>query len=226
MKNIFLLLISLILITILGCTNDTPTTQETLFGELYIRYVEENRTLKAEGNFLVGDSLATARGIKLGQGLNFNNSGMDFRNVTPKLQRYSYTTKSDFPENCTFKINDPIHEATFESSLTPLVSYGPEAPFSKTEGGNIILFDKPIDQHGEYVAIMSDKNNVATTLRIKGPTKGNILPVPAAVLKSLAVGDGEMFLVKKKLKTIQENHMNVNFLIEFYSKRVDIKIVK
>ncbi|MCB0680399.1 MAG: hypothetical protein KDC32_05555, partial [Saprospiraceae bacterium] len=94
----------LAILTLWYCNEPATVQQPLIFGDLYMRFLQETGQIKAEASFFEGDSLSSAQPKELTGGVSFLGSGMESRRIGDRLLRYQYIGNGQFPEKPVFVV--------------------------------------------------------------------------------------------------------------------------
>lgn len=205
---------------------DPSAEPQPLYANFFVRYLELERTLKAQASFRTGDSLATARPVAVEGGIAFQGSGMEQRELGQDLIRYHYQRSGDYRPPYTFRFTDPggvRREYTID--LKPVAGFRVTPRISRSGGGAFSLSDGALEAGESLVVLITDARNQAASVTIEGPAAQQEHRIPSAPLAPLTPGRGQVYLVRKKTTQLQEGRLTVLLEGEFYSETLDIEIL-
>ena len=208
-----------------SCQPSPSQSGPRLYGELYVRYLASERQLKAEASFLEGDSLADARPVSFEQGISFLGSGMVPRSLPGEVTRYQYQEKLDYPESFRFGLIPPQGERVeVEFSMEPLGDFTIDGEVSKTSGFTLRAQGSTLSDEESLILLFSDANNKANTIILKGPSEKIQHTFLGKQLSGFALGKHQLYLVKKRQSTLENDWLSANAVIEYYTaiQQVDI----
>lgn len=226
MKKYFLLAISTILLW--GCENNPDLSNDVLFEEYYVRYLEAEKELKAYATFLEGDSLKNAKPKIFFGGVAFQNSGMEVRNLPKGVVKYRIKNDQvSYNNPFTFKYRNEEGETVEERlKMKPLGDFFVKDPISLSKGMTLVINDGSLSEDEQLILLFSDEKNRAFSIPIMGPTDQIAYGLTSNQIKNLSEGKGQLYLVKKQNKLREENNRIISSNIEFYSKTLEIYIEK
>lgn len=208
---------AILLISLLGCQAAEEAAGPKIFGNLYVRYLQEGNHIKAEASFFEGDSAHLAQPITIPGGVSFLGSGMESRNIQGKLIRYQYENTTDYPGELSFKVldeNGKVHQ--FAAKMPPVADFLIPDTISKARGIVLELQPAPASPNEQLALLFSDAEGKASLVEIPPPI-GQKVPISPAQLKKLGSGPHQLYLVKKQNTFIQQEAYRVDFEVEFYT---------
>ena len=226
---------------VIGCQN-TPSTPNAptpdqaptspdkvlpVFANYYIRYIEDDRLLRAEASFKEGENASKSQPITFKGGVAFMSSGMQAKKLNEQLIRYEYLQKVDFPKD-EFRFNfkdKKEQEHLFNIGLTPIVDFEVKKA-SISSGLRIDLKTEPLTSDETLIAILTDTNGNPTTIEQKGPTETSIIQFSLQPHQSsLSPGKATISLIRKKTKRSKKDNYNHSATAEYYSKPKNLSII-
>ena len=226
----FVLSCSVILIFLSACTtknsgkNPATPQSETVYGNLYVRFIEDQKVVKAEASLARGISPEKAIPLEIEGGVSFQSSGMTKRSIRDKIIRYETTIPSDYfhPFQFGVKLNGEQHK--LELDMTPLGDFFlPEK--EQTEDNMVVVAQEGSLSMGEQMVFMvSDAENKAASIIVEGPHPDIKFFLNKQQLSSLKKGEGKMYIVKKQLSSIKRVPFDVVTELEYYTKAIDVEI--
>lgn len=216
----------LAILTLWYCNEPATVQQPLIFGDLYMRFLQETGQIKAEASFFEGDSLSSAQPKELTGGVSFLGSGMESRRIGDRLLRYQYIGNGQFPEKPVFVVRGEADgEYRFETNMVPVDSFSADTTLSKSAPYRIGLNGMPLQAEESLVLLFSDGAGKAWPVTLLGPLDGPDIVLTPEQLAPLAVGRGQLYLVKKQRKEIEEGLYSVLLVVEYYTKSQDLVIV-
>ena len=214
-----------LLIAILpGCQTSEAVEQPKIFGNLYVRYLQDGQQIKAEASFFEGDSAHTAQPISILGGVAFQGSGMESRNIQGKMIRYQYENQAAYPDQFSFQVQDESGQSHhFAAKMPPVNDFLTPDTISKTRETTLELQPAPGSKLEALALLFSDAEGKASLIEIPAPLSKKI-PLTPALLSKLRPGTYQLYLVKKQRTFIEQGVYRVYFDLEFYTevKRVVI----
>lgn len=225
MKSTPLLLVcSLCLVTALfSCLPREKEAGPTLFGNLYVRYLQDGKEIKAEASFFEGDSVQLATPVSILGGVSFQGSGMESRNIQDKLIRYQYQNVGDYPSSFIFQAQDHNGApSSFQLEMAPVSSFS--FPDSIRRSQEFSLDIQPAPGPGESMAILfTDAAGKASLVEVPAPISQKITLSPGQ-LAALTPGLNQVYLVKKQHSAIQKGRFDVQCQVEYYTEVKEVEI--
>ena len=229
MKSIYVFVFTLIILVLGACQINEKANHikvKPLFINYEVRYLEQEKELRALAFFKEGDSLEVAVSKEFSN-ITFQSSGMKKQNLGERGIRYILNRKGPFSDNLDFSYNNndgvPIN---YELSMPTVGDFLiKEGNIYKNKGATIVWNGELLDPSQSLVFMFTDKDNKASSTSVKGPTKLSEVFIPSKDLARLTLGDGQLYLVKKQIrKTIVENQTILS-VVEYYTSPIDIKVV-
>ena len=206
-----------VLFSAIGCQTAEKTQGPTIFGNLYVRYLQDGGQVKAEASFFEGDSAHTAQPVSVPGGVSFQGSGMESRNIQDKLIRYQYENSIAYSGEFTFQVQDEAGKVhRFAASMPPVDSFYLPETISKSKGTTLELQPAPASQNEELAILFTDAAGKASLLEIKPPISKKVALTPTHLGK-LSPGAYQIYLVKKQRTFIEREGYKVYFDLEFYT---------
>jgi len=230
MQNKYLISGVLLLLLALGwgCGNGNNQTEQgpRIYAELFVRYLQSEREIKATATFFEGDSLANAAPKTFQGGVAFQGSGMEARQLPGGATRYNLQRAADYAEAFPFRFKDDDGQTLeYALSMVPLDTFFiANNQASKNQG--MVLYAKGGElQDGEsLVFFFSDAQNRAVTFTIPGPHRGEEYRLTRQQLKDLAVGPHYMYLVKKRRTAEERGKLSVLADVEYYTRVAELEV--
>ena len=225
----FLPLTSMLLLSLSWSCQNRQLQQEQgpqLYAELFVRYLQSERELKAVATFFEGDSLASALPKTFTGGVAFQGSGMETRPLPGGTVRYNLQRQADYAEAFPFRFtNEGGKQQEYSLAMTPLDTFFVvDGKASKTQG--MVLYAKggELQADESLVFFFSDTQNRAATFTISGPHQGEEYRISRQQLKDLSPGPHYMYLVKKKRTTEEKGKLSVLADVEFYTRLAELEV--
>jgi hypothetical protein len=197
-----------------------------VFAEYFIRYLEEERQLKAHAAFFEGDSLQAAQPKVIAGGVALQNIAMSRRDLGGRGIRYTLDRSADYEPPYRFSYRDD--RGLFREHLidmSPIANFFIKGQISKSLGMAIVV-EGGLLKHGESLLLLfTDAEQMATSISIGGPTSTIEYALPPHALANLNPGPGWLYLVKKQSATIQGQTQTTFSAIEYYSRTINIEVL-
>lgn len=208
---------------LIGCQSQEPKTEARLFGNLYIRYLEDGQEIKAEVTLFTGDSMPVAQAYEPTGGLQFMGSAMRSRSFNEQLIRYQYENRMEAPQEYWFKFNGPNgQEIRIADPIYPVDYFTITDPLSISQGGFLTITPDRVTDHQQIVILLSNEEGLARSLELNGPLQAAEFAIPKKELAALSPGQWEYYIVKKNYSRPSEG---LQLLTEYYTKPQTITIV-
>ncbi|MCP3929173.1 MAG: hypothetical protein GY705_08745, partial [Bacteroidetes bacterium] len=200
---------------------------EKLFAELYVRYLENEKELKAQVVFFKGDSLENAQPASTDGRISFQGSEMLSRNLNGNTIRHTISFQSDYQETFTFQFQDLSSQIRkYEAGMSPIEGFIVKDQISLSNGMQLILKGEKLSRDESLVLLFSNEKHQAHSIIVEGPTESIELDIPAHQVKEFPIGNGTLYLVKKQTRPIKENYVSGTSTIEFYTNAIDVEVVE
>ncbi len=197
------------------------SSEDPIRGNLFVRYIEDDKHLKAEAYFFQGNDDLDTRPKRFEKGVQFLGSGMGERHVGDSYIRYMYeNTMAWREEGYYFTLTDDDgkeHRFAFGESPQHLQDFTLPKTIYKSKT-NYISFTPAHLPEGEQVAVLiTDSKNKAATTKIVGPADEGKIALEPEALKNLSPGPAEVYLVHIKSRRIEDPPFSLSFTIEYYT---------
>ena len=229
-KNRDTFLLAFILLTSLcfSCNfrQKETTNKKSLQVDYYVRYLQSDKQLKVNISFTEIDSTEKIMPKKMEEVL-FVNQVLNGKKVG-NAYRYQLATKIPFAEKygLTYRLNQTATDSLTIQMETLSDFSIKKGKVSKTAGTNLTFEGLEESTKETLVLLFSDVNNRTATIKIGNhPVNAPITILPEQV-NHLAVGKGNVYLVKKQ--TIQASSATTELigLTEYYSAVKEIEIIE
>ncbi len=225
-KTIFFFLV---LVFCYACESDVPQKQspQTIFAELFVRYLQNESALKTEATFKEGKDASTATWKEFTDGVKLDGQFMKFKNHKDKLMRYQLKSRNKYAGQYTFEVADQtLKDFKVTLGMTDIKNFQVDNPIIPKKGMRLSWDGDALQEDEKLVLLFSDENNKAYSCTITGPTPKSEKQISPAILPDMIPGKGQLYLVKKK--QVQQNGKNqqVNGNIEFYTNSKEIVVGK
>ncbi|MFT5164993.1 MAG: hypothetical protein ACI8P3_000217 [Saprospiraceae bacterium] len=232
MRIIFPAILSILVFSTFNCKTDAvpevPKKAKHLFAKHYVRYLQTEKELKAEVSFKQGDTLSKARSIVLAN-VTFENNQMDPQNLGKSYGiRYAFRKTGPYSDQYEFKYtSEQFGRLSHILKMSPITDFLiKEGMINKKSGATIVWKGDALAANQELVLLFIDEEKKAFPVQIKGPTERSELFLSTEKLKGLAVGKGNLMIVKKQLSESTENNLTKISEMEFYSNTLDIEVIE
>ncbi|MCB0641020.1 MAG: hypothetical protein KDC44_05245 [Phaeodactylibacter sp.] len=224
--NRLFLLFSGLLFLSLSCQQTPEYKGPILFGDLYVRFLQDTDEVKATATFVLGDSLQVAVPFRPEGGVAFQGGGMGGRAITERLYRYNWENTLKYPEQFQFSFKNQNGAAQqFSGTLSPITQVSLPKPLSLRQGGRVHI-QAPIAENEKVVLLFNSSDNTSKSITLSGPIPDGQLQLSAEQLKSLTPGAWTLFLVKKQLQVFSQAEQEITLSIEFYAQEQQVEVVE
>ncbi len=234
MRKLLHLLLFVILLA--ACHRDksnanTDTTNDhtnTFFAQYYVRYLQEERQIKAHVAFFEGDSLPTARPIQFQNEVIFQGQNMQARQLPPRTVRYIYNGVGDYAsKGFIFQYQDSTGKTQQQVlQMAPIADFSLNAAASRSKGMELSLESPPFLNNESLVLFFTNvADNQAYTIEYKGLIDNPLFIAPEE-MGGITPGKYLLYLVKKQLTTDLVEKSEITSEVEFYSKTIEVQLKK
>ncbi len=230
MKYFYITYFALFILSLSACqSNDTTkkTDAKPIFINYEARYLEEEKELRGLAYFKQGDFQETATSIDV---LNptFQGSAMDKQDLGERGSRYIFTKKGPYSPNLNFGFkNESGVLINHEMNMPEMGEISVKEDFiSKNKGVTIDWDGALIDSSQVLIIMFSGEDGNSSSLSLRGPSEVSEVVVNASSIKRLALGRGQVFLVKKQVKKTRNQNQTITASIEYYTKPIELQVVE
>jgi hypothetical protein len=215
-------LLPLILLALLSCRSERAERGPSLFGNLYVRYLQEGSEIKAQASFFEGDSAHRAAPKSITGGVTFQGGGMEKRTIQDKIIRYQYEGEALYPKQFRFQVQDDDGRAQeFTLEMDPVSSFSIPDTIYNNVGATLGLEPAFQADREELVLLFTDSEGKASVVEIKAPV-GNKVSLSPAQLSRLSPGPNQLYLVKKQKTALSKGAWRITGEVEFYSNLKEV----
>ncbi len=216
-----------ILVALFACSNEQKSkSEELLFAEYYLRYLESEGEMKAEATFAKGKDKKSARKTDLEGTITINGMGLDPIKIDGKTLRYQQVLKAKFKDNYTFQFIDDLDQKTDHAiRLAPINKFTIKSnTVSKIQGFTLEWVGSPLEKNEQLLVMITDKNGKAHSVTFNGATTTSSVQIPSSELTPLSEGEGYIYLVKKQAGNSNSDKMHILSEMEYYSDKLEVLI--
>jgi hypothetical protein len=229
MKYIYVFVLFQAIFLFGGCQTNEKTNQikaKPLFVTYEVRYLEQEKELRALAFFKEGDSLEVAVQKEFSN-ITFQSNLMEKQNLGERGTRFILNKKGPFSANLDFSYkNDEGIPINYDLTMPAISEIAiKEGNVDKNKGATVVWKGEALDPSQSLIFMFSDKNNKAQSTTVKGPTELAEVFIPSKDLKGLTLGNGQLYLVKKQIQKTQEDNQTILSVVEYYTSPVDINVV-
>lgn len=214
------------LILLFACSRqDTPPSPK-IFEDYYVRYVHDDGQWKAQARFFEGDSLETALPKRFRTSPDFQDKKLEARQLSEEIITYSIDYNAEYSQSMTFQYQSETGEPIrVDLSMPPLPDFTIDSIISLSSGATVTWKAQPLKQEESLIFLFTDEQNRAGSVVIEGILTDSTLLLTPTQLQSLTPGHNKLYLVKKQSKAFRLNQRTVFTLIEYYGKKLEVRIV-
>ena len=231
MKYFYILGLALTILLANACQSSEKKVEvpkaKPVFINYEVRYLEQERELRALVSFKEGDSFKTATS-KSFSNINFQGSAMESQNLGQRGIRYILNRKGGYSSNLDFGYkNDDGIPIVYDLTMPVVGEFSiKEGIISKNKVATIVWNGEPLDASHSLVFMFTDKDNKASSISIKGPTDLSEAFISSKSLADLSLGESQLYLVKKQVKNTKDENQTIISVVEYYTSPIDIKTVE
>ncbi len=209
-----------------ACQEEKPVT---IAADLYVRYEQDAKKLKAEALFFEADSLSKGKNVIFQNGVTLNGTKMLTVTLPGGMVRYELEmSDGTLAPKYAFEFQD---KAGREHSLPLKIHPFEKIGLTETTCQNLpclnVSFEGPeIEKDEKLVVMFTDTASTSQSLEIKGPIVKNQIPVAPAQLNRLKPGPATAYLVRSKTSSEKKDGILAKKLAEFYSITTSVEIKK
>lgn len=230
MKYIYVFGLAQYFLLLCACQPNEKTNHSTakpVFINYEVRYLEQEKELRALAYFKEGDSLEVATS-KTFSNINFQGSAMENQNLGERGVRYILNRKGPYSSNLDFGYkNDAGVPITYDLTMPEVGEFLiKDGIISKNKGATITWKGEALDASQSLVFMFTDKDNKASSTSIKGPTSLSEVFIPSKKLADLTPGKGQLYLVKKQVQNTTDENQTILSVVEYYTSSIDITTIE
>jgi len=224
---IYVMLLPALLFT---CKRKAPDPEVTknYVADLHIRYLEAERTLKATASFFERQDEEKLKAWQPKEKVLFQASSMNERNIQQNTFRYlteSFDLSFMPPYQFSF-VDGQGKSQQVKLNMEAFGAFSLEGVCSKQEGIKIKIERGQLEKQESLVFLFSDAENKAYSHSISGPYDENTFFLPPQVISAWPVGEGQLYIVKKQVKTIIIDNWTFLTQLELYGNTSKIEILE
>jgi hypothetical protein len=200
--------------------------EKRLFARFYARHLAEDGKTMAEVSLMEGNNKKQAQQTHLSGGIFYAGGAMEEQNLSSvnKL-RYKSERQEAFEGSFDFVFAYPEgEEQSFSMPLAEITDFSLSNPLRKSKGALLKWSGSPLDQDETLVLLISDSEQKAATLEIKGPSSENSIEVRPEKLEGIAAGEARFYLVRKKTYQQKAGKWEGSGTAEYYTKSRVIQV--
>jgi len=218
MKYIFFLVLTTL--ALFSCNTQEKAKKLSLF--CYVRYDEAIKEVKAEASL---QDAINKTSVEMPGGIEYQGMEMTLAPVYGMTYHIDYT--SAFLVSHDFEWKGKKNEKQrFRMTIDPITSFSlDKAAISQKKLTALQWVGKPLEK-GETMVLMweNKKNGLTVPMEVTTSSNQSLIDIPAAKLKDIIPGDWTLSLVRKKLVKKNVDDMPVNGIMEYYTKKIPVKV--
>lgn len=218
--NLYLLLG--VLLFAAACSSDQ---QPKIYGSFFVRYMEEERQIKAHANFYEGDTLAAARPKIWTGGVSFLGSSMDVRDLQGSGMRYTAERQMDFMSEYMFRFTDEKGKMQeIKMNAGSMAKAGFKEPVSKQAGLVFTYSGEKLKASESIVILLTDEQNQTQTIEFQGPQSSNDIILSNDTAASIPPGKWQMYAVRTGKTEMKQGRFDYLLESEYYTRTVVVEV--
>ena len=229
MKHTLILFAAFCGILLSGCKTQPQNApvSNTYIG-YYLRYTEDDMSLRSDVTFKRGDSLRTAKATFMLGNVSLNGQPIP-KQSSDVGDYYSIMGTKETPDsNYTFSYNDP-----YQAKITKHSVFFPKATNLRFEGNTLSIKNggtlkwsgTPLREREELMLQLVDSKNTNREIRIVGPTQTSTFALSNGQLDGLVTGDATINGMRMAIIPLPESpHTKGSMTTEYYAKEIKIKL--
>lgn len=224
---IYVMLLTFLFFTCKRNASDSEITKNYV-SDLYIRYLEAERNLKATASFFEKQDEEKYKPWRPKENVLFQASPMEERNIQKDTYRYlaeSFGLSFLPPYQFSFQ-DEKGSTQQVKLQMGAIHSLSIEAPPSKRDGIRLTIEGGQLEATESLVFLFSDAANKAYSHTILGPYHQNTFFLSPTIIGDWPSGSGQLYVVKKQLKSSKSANWTFQTQIEFYSKTLIIEVLE
>jgi len=229
-KNIDILLIAFILLTSLcfSCnfSEKEATKTNILQVDYYARYLQSDKQLKVNISFTEIDATKKIKPKKMEEVL-LANSALSGKKVG---NQYLYQLEKQIPFAEKYRLSYRLNQMEMDSATIAMHTINDfsikKGKVSKTAGTNLTFEGEQQSAEETLVLLFSDVNNQTATIKIEHHSVNAPIVILPTQVSHLAVGKGNVYLVKKEAIQTKSVGVELKGLTEYYSAVREIEIIE
>jgi hypothetical protein len=198
--------------------------QPNLRARCYARFMEEDNMLLTKIEIReIGQAEVAA--IKVDE-VRFNEGAMERRDNNVVGNYYQAEVMGGIPgSGFEYKIKHQKKQATIQFNVSGLKNYGVKDNYISKSSGFTLKWDgAPLSKNEEITVTLTDFEGTVAQAVVKGATAKNEAFIPAVMFSGLKAGNGSYFLVKSIFPLTQNDNIQSEAEVGYYSKSIAIEI--
>ncbi len=217
MKNPIVILLTFMLLT--GCIEEKNATVNC---NLYIRFEEDGKRIKAEADFLKEGEGEGKIPFSPSGGVSFMGSNMENQNLPNGKKRYLYKAAINLPETLRFAWNDQSGKKSkieLQSKSINGFEFDKQGDYYRLQ-----LNTFQLKQNESLVLLFTDSNYEKVNKEVKGPLEDNVILISKNELTGLVSGKASLSIVFTQYSRIQRQDCDCTTTYSYYSATKEIAL--
>ncbi len=205
-----------------SCQDQLSHPENTLHGELYVRYYSHNQKIQATLTLMEKVPFGPGTPKRLSKAIKLNDYNLRFR-----MDKFNYFLNDNLPLNTplTLEFEDDSEKKhqfiiNFETFSDFVVK---DNKVSQSKGGYVTIVPFPERFDGLLHLFFSDQNNTLSYTTLVESSK-NKLSISTRALSFLEKGPLKSYLVKKQEGSLRKSSCTINYKVEYYSGFKNIEL--
>ena len=195
----------------------------------YLRYTEDDNTLRSDATFKQGDSLSVAKPLAMQGNVSLNGQPMPLQHLDLGDYYSISGTKQQVDSNYTFSYND-----VYQGKLAKQHVFFPKATnirldaanLSLKKGGTLRWDGSPLRAREELVVQVDDAAQQSHEIHIVGPTQTSSFALASAQLEGIKPGKASISVRRMANIPLPESpHTRGSATTEYYAKEIVVSFV-
>lgn len=210
-----------------SCEKKEKSAQEAgHFVEVLVQFLNPEGEYKARLMFFEGDSLSTARPLKVEDGVRFQGQPMWEKARDASAFRYERILPGPYQARQIFEYTDRKgKEQQISLKMDPLADFSLESPLRKSTGSTLSLKNGSLEADESLLLLFTDEKGASFYVEKNGPAKESTLPLSVQELQAIPPGNYEVYLVKKQARSTTGKGHTVFSVIEYYSSVKEVRVI-
>lgn len=220
MKRIFFLVLTTL--AFFYCKNEEKPRPQTL--NCYVRYDDPTGTVKAEA---ILNDLESKKPVEIKGGIRYQ--GDDMKLLPAYGMTYQFDQPTRFLGEHVFEWKGAKDASNqFKMGIEPIKSFALALnPLVRNQLNTLTWEGAPMGK-GETLVMMWENTEAGLTVPFEVATTSGqpLIDIPGEKLKEITAGNWTLYLVRKKLTKSTIGGIQVNGIMEYYTKTINVKVVE
>jgi hypothetical protein len=194
--------------------------------DVYLRYLQPDKQLKAEISFSVLNSFKKKSPKKMEEVL-LQQKAMDGKKIQNRY-RYQLSEQTDFVSDYTLAYSSSLEKSNSQQFTIQAINNFSfkDQKISKSAGTYLNFEGNPLSATESLVLLFSDKEYKTSTIAIAGPSTGLRIPISAQQLAEINVGANTLYIVRKQRIEQELEKDQLIGVTEYYSEVKTIEVIE